>query len=172
MKLALLFVLLVACGGPAKPAPESPAPTETTTTDPAPQGPAVAPPATALTPTAGPSAAPSVPPPAPVAAPAARPKRPAYSCFTYSQRNSTAKRTACMRTEECGPYLDQAKQVGGIIEVTGCAPVDALWCFHQAPSKTDPQGADVCQPSMDACKSERVLLVRSGTSVDSDCAPR
>jgi hypothetical protein len=77
-----------------------------------------------------------------------------------------------MRSEECGPYLDQAKQVGGIVEVSGCASVDALWCFHQAASRTDPQGADVCQPSLESCKSERALLVKSGTSVDTECGPR
>jgi hypothetical protein len=77
-----------------------------------------------------------------------------------------------MRTEECGPYLEQARQVGGIVADGGCASVDTLWCFHQAPTKTDPQGLDVCQPTADACKSERQLLVKSGSSVDTDCAQR
>jgi hypothetical protein len=77
-----------------------------------------------------------------------------------------------MRTEECGPYLEQARQVGGIVADGGCASVEVLWCFHQAASKTDPQGLDVCQPSLDACKAERALLVKKGTSVDTDCAQR
>ena len=99
-------------------------------------------------------------------------KKSQNSCFTYSQRGSTVKRFACMRTEECGPYLEQARQVGGIVADGGCASVDVLFCFHQAATKTDPQGLDVCQPTLDACKAERSLLVKKGTSVDSDCAQR
>ena len=40
------------------------------------------------------------------------------------------------------------------------------------PAKADPHGLDVCQPTLDACKAERSLLVRKGTSVDTDCAQR
>ncbi|HUS27785.1 MAG TPA: hypothetical protein VMZ53_04735 [Kofleriaceae bacterium] len=161
MKLALALVALAACGGSSKPtdSPSSHSPTASEVT------------ATEVTnastgPTTSPTSMSSS-----TAQPAAAKKQP-YSCFAYSQRGSTVKRSACMRTEECGPYLEQARQVGGIVADAGCASVDVLFCFHQAPTKADPQGLDVCQPTVDACKSERALLVKNGTSVDSDCALR
>jgi hypothetical protein len=95
-----------------------------------------------------------------------------YSCFDYKSRNTTDVRHACMATSECDPYRDQAMQVGGLVDVTGCASVSSIYCFHQPASKTDPEGLDVCQPSMDSCKSERALLVKKGTSVDTDCTSR
>jgi hypothetical protein len=161
MKLALAIVVLAACGGSSK-TPDSPATTTTTTTT-----------TTPTEPTATPVTTTSSGAPAPTPVPAAKPAaKPLYSCFSYSQRGATVKRSACMRTEECGPYLEQAKQVGGIVPDGGCASVDVLFCFHQAASKTDPQGLDVCQPTMDSCKSERALLVKKGSSADTDCAQR
>jgi hypothetical protein len=165
LALALLVVLLAACGGSSK-TPDSPATTTTTQ-------------ATTTTPTSEAAPAPAATTSTAAAAPAATPvaaskpsAKPLYSCFSYSQRGATVKRSACMRTEECGPYLEQAKQVGGIVPDGGCASVDVLFCFHQAASKTDPQGLDVCQPTMDSCKSERALLVKKGSSADTDCAQR
>jgi hypothetical protein len=165
MKLALAFVVVAACAGSSK-SPDSPATTESASTSTTPTTTASSATATsASAPTSGST----------VATPAAattRSARPQYSCFAYSQRGSTVKRNACMRTEECDPYLEQARQVGGIVADGGCASVDVLFCFHQSATKADPQGLDVCQPSLDACKSERALLVKNGSSVDTDCAQR
>ena len=171
MKLVLAVALLAACGGSSKP-------TDTTTT--APSDPVAPPPASSPAPppmqqmSPHPRPVPTVKPDTipPATVQPATTKKPTNSCFTYNQRGSTVKRFACMRTEECGPYLDQARQVGGIVADGGCFSVETLFCFHQAPTKTDPQGLDVCQPTLDACKSERALLVKKGTSVDTDCAQR
>ena len=89
-------------------------------------------------------------------------KRPDYSCFSYTSRNSRDQRSACMRTADCGPYLDQAKQVGGIVEVSGCANASVVFCFTTGEE-------EVCQPTLEACTSERTLLLKKGTSVSSDC---
>jgi hypothetical protein len=77
-----------------------------------------------------------------------------------------------MRTEDCGPYLDQAKSVGGIRELTGCANVATVYCFHQVGSADEPDGLDVCQPTLDECKTARTDVVRAKMSVDTDCAQR
>jgi hypothetical protein len=169
MKLALaLLVVLAACGGSSK-TTDSPATTTTTTTTQTTTATPAEPASAQATTTSTPPAAAPVATPVVSAKPAAKPL---YSCFSYSQRGATVKRSACMRTEECGPYLEQAKQVGGIVPDGGCASVAVLFCFHQAASKTDPQGLDVCQPTMDSCKSERALLVKKGSSADTDCAQR
>lgn len=89
-------------------------------------------------------------------------KRPDYSCFTYTSRNSRDQKSACMRTSDCGPYLDQAKQVGGIIEVSGCANANVVFCFATGEE-------EVCQPTLETCTAERTLLVKKGTSVTGDC---
>jgi len=96
-----------------------------------------------------------------------------YSCFSYVTGNfKTPPRHACMRTDDCGPYLEQAKSVGGIREVTGCANVPAVYCFHQVASKDEPEGLDVCQPTLDECKTARADVVKAKMSVDSDCGQR
>jgi hypothetical protein len=77
-----------------------------------------------------------------------------------------------MRTAECGPYLEQAKSVGGIHETSGCANVATVYCFHQVATKDDPDGLDVCQLSFDECKTARADVVRAKMSVDSDCSVR
>ena len=77
-----------------------------------------------------------------------------------------------MRTEDCGPYLEQTKSVPGIRDVSGCANVPAVYCFHQVATKDEPEGLDVCQPTLDDCKTARSDAVRAKLSVDTDCAQR
>ena len=77
-----------------------------------------------------------------------------------------------MRSDDCGPYLDQMKTVPGIRDVTGCASVPAVFCFHQVATKEEPEGLDVCQPTLDECKSERTDVVKAKMSVDTDCSQK
>lgn len=68
-----------------------------------------------------------------------------------------------MRTRDCGPYLEQAKQVAGVVEVSGCANAQTVFCFTTGEE-------EVCQPTLETCTAARALLVKKGTSVQSDCA--
>jgi hypothetical protein len=148
MKLAALALALAACGGSQAPATTS---TTTSTSSSSSSSP------TAVQASAGTSS------PSPTMAPGGTVnKRPDYSCFSYTSRNSKDQRTACMRTADCGPYLDQAKQVGGIVEVSGCANASVVFCFATGDE-------EVCQPTLESCTSERALLVKKGTSVTGDC---
>jgi hypothetical protein len=158
MKLAPVLALVVGCSSPSRPPAEEPA-----SGSPARSQPAATPAATpaAATLPAGTTST------APTSAGGGR-----YSCFSYVSKNSTVTRHACMRTEDCGPYLDQAKSVGGIRELTGCANVATVYCFHQVGSADEPDGLDVCQPTLDECKTARTDVVRAKMSVDSDCAQR
>ena len=164
MKLAPVLALLVGCGGSSK-APEPAEPVVTSSPDPVPAAMPAAgpPPATQRT---EPAPASVAPPPAPATT------SPAYSCFSYTNKASTVKRHSCMRTADCATYLEQAKAVGSLRDFSGCATVEQLYCFHQAPSKVEPDGLDVCQPTLADCKQERATLVKAGTSVDSDCTTR
>jgi hypothetical protein len=94
-----------------------------------------------------------------------------YSCFSYVTGNSKSPRHACMRTDECAPYLEQAKTVGGIRELSACANVATVFCFHQV-SNDEPDGLEVCQPTLDECKTARADVARAKMSVDSDCVQR
>lgn len=144
--------------------PSASSPTSTTASSPS------APEATGSSPSSAASSSATLPAAAKATgATPAKAGNPIYSCFSYTNKASPTQRFACMRTADCAPYLEQAKQVAGLKEVTGCASVESVWCFHTAPSKVEPDGADVCQPTSDGCKSERASTVRSGGSVDSDC---
>lgn len=98
--------------------------------------------------------------------------KPGYSCFSYVSTNSTQTRHACMRSDDCAPYLEQAKSVGGIRELSGCAAVPSVYCFHQVATADEPDGLEVCQPTLEECKVARADIVRAKMSVDSDCAQR
>ena len=158
MKLAALLIIAAACG------PKSTAPTTTTTTsngDTASGTPATSSGgATTVTTTTTTTAA----------RPAASTKS-SYSCFSYVSGDNK-KHSACMRTDDCGPYLEQTKSVKGIRDVSGCASVATVYCFHQPPSKDDPDGLEVCQPTLDECKVARTDVVKAKMSVDSDCGQR
>lgn len=158
MKLAPVLVLVVGCSSPSRP------PAEPTAASPSPAR------SEATTPAATPAAA-TLPVGTAANAPASTGGG-RYSCFSYVSKNSTVTRHACMRTEDCGPYLDQAKSVGGIRELTGCANVATVYCFHQVGSADEPDGLDVCQPTLDECRTARADVVRAKMSVDSDCAQR
>jgi hypothetical protein len=163
MKLAPALLFVVACGG-SKPATTT---TTTTTTE-------EAPPPT----TTGPTTPPPAPGPTVVtttttsAKPTPKGTKAQYSCFSYVTGNNKTPRHACMRSDECGPYLDQAKSVGGIRELSGCANVASVYCFHQVATKEEPDGLDVCQATLDECKTARTDVVKAKMSVDSDCAQR
>lgn len=146
MKVALALVLAVGCSS-------SPKAQGTTSTS------------SSAMPAAEPAAA--TRPPAPVL-PAARGSQ--YSCFSYVSKNSTQQRHACMRSDDCGPYLEQARSLGGIRELSGCATVPSVYCFHQAATQDEPDGLEVCQPTLDECKAARADVVRAKMPVDSDCA--
>lgn len=77
-----------------------------------------------------------------------------------------------MRTDDCAPYLEQAKSVGGIRALSGCAAVPTVYCFHQVATADEPDGLEVCQPTLEECKVARADIVRAKMSVDSDCAQR
>ena len=180
MRLAFPLVLLLACGG-SKTKPDDTTTTTTTTeptttttttttttatnasTTPAPPTNGTSP-VTVITTSSGAVHGGSKPTPTA--------QKPYYSCFSYTAKNSTQKRNACMRTEDCGPYLEQAKSVAGIRELTGCASVQTVFCFHQVGTKDDPEGLDVCQPTLDQCKAARADVVKAKMSVDTDCAQR
>lgn len=167
----LLLLLFVACSS-TKPADS----TTTVTTTPAADasressGP---PPITELQST--PAAQPAPPPSAssqPVTSPSqVAAKKPLYSCFSYVAVNTTTKRHNCMRSADCPDLLDQAKAIKGIRELTGCASVDSVWCFHQVVTG-DPEGVDVCQPTQADCAATRSAAVKAKQSVDTDCAQR
>lgn len=159
MKLAPVLALVVACSSPSRPAAEEPS---AAPASPTPGGPAA-------TPAATPAAA-TMPPGTTSSAPASGGGH--YSCFSYVSKNSTVTRHACMLSEDCGPYLEQAKSVGGIRELSGCANVPTVYCFHQVGSADEPDGLEVCQPTLDECKTARADVVRAKMSVDSDCAQR
>lgn len=89
---------------------------------------------------------------------------PSYSCFSYT--SGATKRFGCARTADCEDYLEQARAVGGLKDLNGCATVDAVFCFHAKTADAD--GNDICQPTMELCASERAGL----KSADSDCARR
>jgi hypothetical protein len=146
MRIAL--VLLIACSSPAK-STTSPATTSTSST---------------ATTDATPSTT------APTTAPAK--VKAQYSCFSYAAKNSTQKRHACARTDDCPPYLEQAKGIAGLKDFSGCENVATVFCFHQAGTTDAPDGQDVCQPSLDECKQGRADIVRAKLSVDSDCAQK
>lgn len=99
-----------------------------------------------------------------------------YSCFTFATKASTgaapAKQNACMRSVECNEYRSQVITTDGVADISECAAVDALFCFHHAATDTVPGGADVCQPSEAECQSARTQAVSAGTPVDSECAQR
>jgi len=158
MRLAALL-LVVACSSSAQ------APSGSTT----PASPSTPTSTTGSSTVASSPAATTTPGAVPTAAPG---KAGRYSCFSYLTGNSTVKRHACMRTDDCGPYLEQAKGVGGIRDVSGCANVAAVYCFHQVPTKDDPEGLDVCQPTLDECKTARSDAVKAKMSVDTDCTQR
>lgn len=167
--MRLLLIALAACSGSAKPAEST---STVTTTEPPPPDVRTgsgAPPVTELQP------APPPPPPAasaPVTSPTQVPaKKPLYSCFSYVAANTTTKRHNCMRTADCPDLLEQAKQLKGIRELTGCASVESVWCFHQV-VKGDPEGVDVCQPTQATCSDVRKAAVKAKESVDTDCAVR
>lgn len=154
MKLVALVLAVAACGGPqsattAQPAGETPttstdgttsSPTSTVTTSSS---------ATVTTSTSSPTQAAS-----PTAGKAG------YSCFSYGARDS--RHSACSRTTDCDTYREQAK-TAGVIDVSGCSPVDTVFCFGVG-------GEEVCQPTLESCTAERKLLLKKGTSVQSDCA--
>jgi hypothetical protein len=99
-----------------------------------------------------------------------------YSCFTFAMKASTggtsATQNACMRTVECEDYRSEVITADGVADISECAGVASLFCFHHAASEKVPAGADVCQPSLDECQAERSKVVAAGTPVDTDCAPR
>jgi hypothetical protein len=147
MKLALLLVLVVGCG--------SSKPKETTATQPAS--------------TSEPSgAAPPITPVEPAAA--AKGVKGPYSCFSYASKSSTMKRHGCARGDDCASYLDQAKSLPGLKDFSGCETVATVFCFHQSGSKDDPDGQDICQPTLDECKVGRADVMRAKMAVDSECS--
>jgi hypothetical protein len=159
MKLVLgIATVLLACSSAPKQdittTPGSPPPAATDG-DPAP----AAQPATIVTTTA------SKPPAQPAG------KQPSYSCFTYVAGNTTIKRHACTRSEDCVPYLEQAKALGGFRELSDCANVPAVHCFHVVMTKDEPDGQDVCQPTLHACKTARAEALKTKASVHTDCGP-
>jgi len=154
MKLALAFVLLLGCSGKAKKADD---------TTPAGGGGGASPPPAGSNAVAAPTGSAS---PQPAA------RKVQYSCFSYTSKNSTARRHACSRVDECPEYLEQAKTLPGLINFTGCENTQTVFCFHQSGTKDDPDGQDVCQPTLDECKAGRADLVKAKMSVDSDCAQR
>ena len=148
MKLAALALTLAACGGSQAPANTSQTTSSTSSTGPS----------STVVQSSGTTASSSTT----QVTPGTVNKRPDYSCFSYTSRNSKDQRTACMRTSDCAPYLDQAKQVGGIVEVSGCANANVVFCFATGEE-------EVCQPTLESCTAERALLVKKGTSVTGDC---
>src|SRR5688500_5866363 len=146
MKLALGFAItLGAIAAGCSSAPKQ----DTTTPSSASSSPAATPgePATATAPAAQPATAVTT------TTTTTRPSAPAgtklsYSCFTYVAGNTTIKRHACMRTEDCVPYLDQARALGGFRELSGCANVPTVHCFHIVATKDEPDGLDMCQPTL------------------------
>jgi len=172
MRLALLLALVLGCGSKAKPddtttTTSTTEPTTTTTTTATTGTPAATSGgSTVIVTTTTTGAVHGGSKPQPTGA------KPYYSCFQYVAKNSTAKRHACMRTEDCGPYLEQAKSVAGIRELSGCASVQTVFCFHQVGTKDDPEGLDVCQPTLDECKNARADIVKAKMSVDTDCGQR
>jgi hypothetical protein len=160
MKLAALLLVVAACG----PKSTAPAGAETTTTS-SPSSPSTT--ATTSNPTSTPESKAALSTWQQGAATA----KSSYSCFSYVSGDNK-KHSACMRTDDCGPYLEQTKSVKGIRDVSGCASVATVYCFHQPPSKDDPDGLEVCQPTLDECKVARTDVVKAKMSVDSDCAQR
>lgn len=143
MRLVLVLVVMLGCGSPASTASQH-----------------------AQAPAVRPTAAMAEPPPAPVTA------KSHYSCFSYASKTSATKRHACSRADDCAGYLDQAKSVPGLKDFSGCETVASVFCFHQVGTKDDPDGEDICQPTLDECKTGRSDVVKAKMEVDSECAAR
>jgi hypothetical protein len=92
-----------------------------------------------------------------------------YSCFQYT---TDKRRSACTRSDDCPPYLEQIKSVSGVRDVTGCATVPQVHCFHQPPSAEEPDGQEVCQPTLAECTASRTDVIKAKMSVDSECQQR
>lgn len=98
-----------------------------------------------------------------------------YSCFAFAMKASTGeaqRKSACMRTDECEDYRTQVTSVGGVSEVGACGTVAALWCFHHAATESVPDGADVCQPTLEDCRKMQAEVGAAGTPIDRECAQR
>jgi hypothetical protein len=170
MRLALLLAFLLGCGSKAKPedTTTTSSSSDSSSTSTSSSGTVATTPLSTTTTTTA-SATTPLPPgskPTPMG------RKPYYSCFEYVAKNSAVKRHACMRSEDCAPYLEQAKSLSGIREITGCASMQTVYCFHQVGTQDDPEGLDVCQPTLDECKSARTDVVKAKMSVDTDCAQR
>jgi hypothetical protein len=76
-----------------------------------------------------------------------------------------------MRTADYPSYLEQVQAIKGIREFTGCASMSAVWCFHQL-AKDEPDGVEVCQPTLDDCTAARSAAVKAKESVDTPCTQR
>lgn len=115
----------------------------------------------------------STPPPAPQTTQATNAEL--YSCFAFAMKASTGepqRKSACMKTQECEDYRTQVTSVGGVSEVGACGTVPALWCFHHAATEKVPEGADVCQPTLEDCQTMRAEVGGAGTPIDRECAQR
>jgi hypothetical protein len=182
MRLACVLLAVFGCSSAPKPdTTTTPTSTEATTSTDTATPPTTTAGATAATTTPPPSA-PSSLPTTTTGAPVTRPSqasggstaassKPLYSCFSYVAAASNSKRNNCMRTEDCPAYVEQARSIKAIRDLTGCASVATVWCFHQV-VKDDPIGVDVCQPTADDCKASRTVAVKARESVDTDCAQR
>ena len=160
MKLSLALVLVLGCSGKAKKADDTAPGTSSSSSSNAAANPGGG---------GGPTGSPAGG--GPTATPAAGGKA-QYSCFSYTSKNSTTRRHACSRTDECGDYLEQAKSVPGLTNFTGCANTATVFCFHQVGTKEDPDGQDICQPTLDECKTGRADVLKAKMSVDTDCAQK
>ena len=98
--------------------------------------------------------------------------KPQYSCFSYAAQHSTARRHACSRVDECPDYLEQAKSILGLTSFTTCENVATVFCFHQAATQDDADGQDICQPTLDECKTGRADVIKVKMAVDSECAQK
>jgi hypothetical protein len=182
-----LVAFLCACSSPASrtepatpatPAASQPEPAATAAADDVPVAqPAAAPPPSTTSASTASTASPSAPDTG-AGAPITRPSqvgsaggKPLYSCFSYVAVNTTTKRHTCMRTADCPSYVEQARSIKGLRELTGCESMASVWCFHQL-AKDEPEGVDVCQPTLDDCNAARAAAVKAKESVDTPCAQR
>jgi hypothetical protein len=186
MRLAYVLLAVLGCSSTPKPdtttSTSAPPGTDASSTAPEVTTASVAPTEASPAPAARSSAAPATPASTGSGVPVSKPSqtaggsaaaggKPLYSCFTYVAAGSNTKRTNCMRTDDCPAYVEQAKSIKGIRDLTGCASVATVWCFHQV-VKDDPIGVDVCQPTADECKTSRTAAVKARESVDTDCTQR
>jgi len=87
-----------------------------------------------------------------------------WYCFSFLSN----KRRVYSCSDHENDCRDLAAEFRRSPDFVGCATVETVWCFG-FPASPEVQAKE-CQPSLDACRSERDARIAGGSRVDSECA--